>query len=188
MVFRAIEEIGKIERQQAKVVCSIDARIYLPQKPFVVIHKPFLQLCMTRWRSVALECRTENGLVSGVNVVGLVQFTFEVGQSHHHCQVAPYVSFFQLQCFADLSSCAELCSRNLSSFYLQHTLTFQPVEILGEATSVCLEVMPFHNEHNQRVNLVKGIQDAEEIPWMSVCRDGEDVAERRRKQRRELFL
>ena len=79
MIFRAIEEIGKIERQQAKVVCGIDARIYLPQKPFVVIHKPFLQLCITRRRSVTLECRTENGLVSDVNVVGLVQFTLEVG-------------------------------------------------------------------------------------------------------------
>jgi hypothetical protein len=48
--------------------------------------------------------------------------------------------------------------------------------------------MPFHKEHKQCVKLIKGIQDAEEISWMTVCRNSEDVAERRRKKRGKLLL
>jgi len=48
--------------------------------------------------------------------------------------------------------------------------------------------MPFHKEHEQRVNLIKRIQDAEEIPWMAMGCESKNVANRRRKKSCELLL
>lgn len=48
--------------------------------------------------------------------------------------------------------------------------------------------MALHEEHKQRVRLIEGIQDREEIAWVAVRGDGEEVAERWREEGGELLL
>lgn len=42
---------------------------------------------------------------------------------------------------------------------------------------MCEEVVAFYEEHEESVELVEGVEDAEEVAWVSVCGDGEEVAE-----------
>ncbi len=40
MVFRAVEEVGKVEGEEGEIVGCVDTWIDVSQEPFVVIHYP----------------------------------------------------------------------------------------------------------------------------------------------------
>jgi len=46
--------------------------------------------------------------------------------------------------------------------------------------------VPLHEEHEQGVELVEGVEDPEEVAWMAVGGDGEEVAQGGRDEGCEL--
>ena len=54
--------------------------------------------------------------------------------------------------------------------------SLQTVEILSEATAICEEVVPLHSEHQQRVDFIEGIENAEEVSRMAMGCNGKEVA------------
>jgi hypothetical protein len=48
--------------------------------------------------------------------------------------------------------------------------------------------MPFHGQHEKGIELIKGVEDAEKVAGMALCREDEKVAERRGEQSGKLLL
>ena len=124
----------------------------------------------------------------GVDIVTLVQFPLDVWQSDHYGQVLPHVALPQLQCLPYLLRCTKCCSGHFSIPHAKHPLTFQTVEVLCEAAAESAEVVSLDEEGEEGVDFVEGVEDAEEVAGMSVCCDGEKVAQRGRYECCELLF
>lgn len=48
--------------------------------------------------------------------------------------------------------------------------------------------MPLYEKREERVDLVEGVEDAEEVARLAMCREGEEVAEGRGKEGGELLF
>jgi hypothetical protein len=46
--------------------------------------------------------------------------------------------------------------------------------------------MPLYEQHYHRVDFIEGVEDGEEVAWVAVGGDGEEVAEGRREEGGEL--
>jgi hypothetical protein len=111
-----------------------------------------------------------------MDVVALVEFALEVGDADHDEEVLPDVGGAQFEGLADGAGGANLGARDLAILGEQDTLAFERVEVLGEGAAEGAEVVPLDDQREQRVELIEGVEDPQEIPWMTVCRDGEDIS------------
>ena len=80
------------------------------------------------------------------------------------------------------------CSRDFTIPYAKNSLAFQAVEVLCEAAAKSAEVVSLDEEGEEGVDFVEGVEDAEEVAGMSVCCDGEEIAQRGRDECCELLF
>ena len=52
----------------------------------------------------------------------------------------------------------------------------EAVEVLCEASAMCLQEMSLNNKHKQGVELIERVEDAEEVPGMLMGCDGEEIS------------
>ena len=60
--------------------------------------------------------------------------------------------------------------------------------MLREAAAIRDKVMTFYKESEEGIKLIKGIEKPKEVAWSAVCGQGEQIAEGRRYEARELLL
>lgn len=93
MVLCAVEEVGHVEDEQGEVVCGIDARVYIPQEPLVVVHQPLLE---RRARLQAVSCTgiawSQEVRVRGVDIVALVELALQPRHSDEDGEILPHIT------------------------------------------------------------------------------------------------
>lgn len=133
-----------MEGNHGEVIRRIDAWIYVQQKPPVTVNKSLFK-CWVCWHP-RVACSKQRP--RRINIVRLVQLPFDIWQAHHYSQVLPDV------CLCEFESLAYKCWRsNLSPrhFCLEGFLSFETIEILGEAPTMCFEKVTLDYEHKQGV-------------------------------------
>jgi len=70
-----------------------------------------------------------------------------------------------------------LGSRNLAAFDTEDSFTFEAVEVLGEAAAIGEEVVALDGEHEEGVELIEGVEDMEEVAWMALGGEDEEIAD-----------
>lgn len=108
-----------------------------------------------------------------MDVIALVQLPFQVRQANHHCQIPPDIAVLKFESFANIIGRAELCARHFVAFRAENALAFEPIEVLGEAAAICTQKVPLHQKHEERVNFIERVEDAEKVAGMTVGGDGE---------------
>lgn len=68
-------------------------------------------------------------------------------------------------------------ARDLAILGEEDSFAFERVEVLCEGAAKGAEVVAFDEEGEERVDFVVGVEDSEEVSWMTVSRDGEDVSD-----------
>ena len=111
-----------------------------------------------------------------INVITLVQLSFQVWQANHNGQVIPYISRVQPQSFTHEIRGTKSSSRRLLTFDVEDTLPFKAIEILGEASAIGCKEMPLDCEHKQGIELIEGVEKREKVSGASMGCDGEEVA------------
>ena len=124
----------------------------------------------------------------GVDVVALVQLALHPRQANQHSEILPHISTRQFACLAHAFCGAHLRARTLAAFDTQHPRSFHGVEVLGEAAAVGAQEVALHDQHEQRVDFIEGVEDGQEVAWVAWCGDGEEVAQRWGEQGGELLL
>jgi hypothetical protein len=107
-----------------------------------------------------------------MDVIALVQLPLQVRQANHHCQILPDIAVLKFESFANIIGRAKLCARHFVTFRAKNALAFEPVEVLGEAATICTQKVPLHQEHEKRVNFIERVEDAEKVAGMTVGGDG----------------
>lgn len=97
MVFRPIEEVCHVEDYHGEVVRRVHARVYVPQKPLVVMQEALFHAC-ARPRSIPVPVvpRSEKICMRGVDIIALVELPLQPRQSNQDCQVLPHIAATQL--------------------------------------------------------------------------------------------
>ena len=108
-----------------------------------------------------------------MDVIALVQLPLQVRQANHHCQIPPDIAVLKFESFANIIGRAELCARHFVTFRAENALAFEPIEVLGEAAAICTKEVPLHQEHEERINFIERVEDAEKVAGMAVGGDGE---------------
>ena len=65
-----------------------------------------------------------------------------------------------------------------SALDVDDSFALKAIEILGEAPAVGFKIMTLNSEHKDSVDFVEGVQKTEKVSWVTVCSNGEEVAER----------
>lgn len=68
-------------------------------------------------------------------------------------------------------------ARDLAILGEEDSFAFERVEVLCEGAAEGAEVVAFDDEGEERVDLVVGVEDSEEVSWMAMGGDGEDVSD-----------
>jgi len=123
-----------------------------------------------------------------MHIIPFIQLPLQIRQPNQHGQVPPHVPLPQLQRLTDVVCGAELRARELAAADAQHPLALEAVEVFGEAAAVGLEEVPLDEKHEEGVELIERVEGAEEIAWVAVSCDGEEVAEGRGNERGQLLL
>ena len=143
--------------------------------------------CIRR-KSVSVVVGAENGSLRGMNVVALIEFSFEVRQANHDGQIIPDVPFLELESLAHKARGTNSGSRCFSAFDVKYSLPLEAVEVLSKAPSICFEIVALDGERKQGVDFIKRVQEMKEVSRATVCSNGEEVTERGRDERGELLL
>lgn len=78
--------------------------------------------------------------------------------------------------------------RRLTAGYSQDALALQAIEVFGEAAAVGAEVVPLHEEVEERVDFVVVVEDAEEVAGVALGGEDEEVADGGGEERGELLF
>lgn len=90
-IFCVIEEVGEVESQEGEVIGSIYARVYIPQEPFVAVKNPLADRGV-RWQRVSVVTRAKNGGLRDMDIVALVQLSFDIRYANNHGYIIPYIA------------------------------------------------------------------------------------------------
>ena len=123
-----------------------------------------------------------------MDIITLIQLSLHVRQRNHNCQIPPHVALPQLQRLAHLVGHTQLCSPDFPSFHPQYTLALEAVEILREPAIVDFEVVALHEKGEEGIELIEGVEGTEEVAWVPVGGDGEEVVEGGGNERGELLF
>lgn len=130
-----VKQVKEVKSQQREIIRRINARVYPPQEPLVVIYDSLFHRRIPLQRLLS-KCWSKQIDARGMDIVALVQLPFHVRQSHHDGQILPHVALAQFQCFAHLVGCAECGTRDLAIANAQNAFAFETVEVFGEAAAV----------------------------------------------------
>lgn len=75
----------------------------------------------------------------------------------------------ELQCFAHERRGSNSGARSFSPFNTKDPLAFETVEVLGEASPICAEIMALHGQHEERVELIERVEQRQKISRIPVC-------------------
>ena len=107
----------------------------------------------------------------------LVQLALQVRHADHDEQVAPEVGVAQRRDLTQAVRREQLrARRDAAAGDAQCALALQAVEVLDEAAAVGAQVVALDDEGEQRVQLIEGVEDAEEVARAAVGREDEEVA------------
>ena len=123
-----------------------------------------------------------------MDIITLIQLPLHIRQRNHHRQIPPHIALPQLQRLAHLVRRTQLCSPDFPSFHSQYTLALEAVEILREPAIVDFEVVALHEKGEEGIELIEGVEGTEEVAWVAVGGDGEEVAEGGGDERGELLF
>lgn len=112
-----------------------------------------------------------------MDVVAFVELALQVGDSDHNEEVLPDVRGAELEGFADGTWGAQLSARDFAILCEENSFAFERVEVLCEGTAEGAQIVAFNDEGEQRVDLVVGVEDSEEVSWMAMGSDGENVSD-----------
>jgi len=140
------------------------------------------------WKGVTIIARSKHCSLRYVNVVALVKLALEVRQAHHDGQVVPYVAGLKLQGLSHQSRRTKSGTRSFAAFDLEHSFAFETVKVLCETPAICSEVVSLNSEHEKRVDLIEGIQEAQKVSRVTMGSYGKEVAQRWWDEGGELLL
>lgn len=183
VVLGPVEEVGEVEGDDGEAAGGVDGRVDVAQEPAVAPHEALRERGVGRQAGVV---GAEQG-AGRLDLVALVEAALEVGERDGHGQVAPDVGGVELEGLAHESGGAVGGARDLAAA-ANRGLALEAVEVLGEAAAAGAQVVALDEEHEQGVQLIEGVEGAQQVARVPLGRDGQEVAQGRGQEGVELLL
>ena len=87
-----------------------------------------------------------------MDVEALIQFAFDVGDSHHNSQVRPHILRSQLRRLAHQVWRSKSSTRGITPSDAKYTLAFEAIKVLREASARSFEIVTFYQHIARRRN------------------------------------
>lgn len=123
-----------------------------------------------------------------MDIIALVKFSLDVRYADNDRDILPYIMRPKPQGLAQELWSSEASSWGLAPLDAKHSLALETIKILNEATAICQKEVALHDQHEKRIELIKGVENSEKVAGPAMGGYNQEVAEGWRDQGGELLF